>query len=90
MYKKEFIIVVLNLAIIITFGLIAIGSSSEQSAATSSHVDAARAGAQNAYCISSGYHALGYYAASECKSRCINAGYSAWCTGDVAGVCYCK
>lgn len=90
MYKKEIVIVALNIAVIITFGLIAIGSASEQSAAKSSYIDSARSGVQNAYCISEGYRALGYYSPSECKSKCIAAGYTAWCTGDVAGVCYCK
>lgn len=90
MYKTKIFWGMLNISIIGVFGMIAIGSSSQEPVSRSSHTDVVRSSIQNSYCISNGYKTLGYYPPEECKARCIEAGYSAWCTGDVAGFCYCK
>ena len=85
MFKKEIIIVLLNVTIIGIFGLIAVGSASQSDLSSDS-----RRALVIFSCTVEGYKAIGKYSVSECPQKCLEAGYAKYCTGEEAGWCYCK
>lgn len=105
MHKKTFFILALQVVVIGIFVLIAAGSGTDGTAASSSFKEGVRTGI-NAYSTaatvsraidyaSQGYTNIGNYSVSDCPKKCADAGYThSWRyasnnTGDLV-VCYCK
>ena len=86
MFKKNFLIIAVQVVVIGVFIMIAAGSGTDGAATTS----AARGFGQGFYCGSNGFTMIGS-ASSEraCMSKCESRGYRAYCYGDEGG-CFCK
>ncbi|MCL2860713.1 MAG: hypothetical protein FWF46_09310 [Oscillospiraceae bacterium] len=94
MSKKKFknILVITQLSILLIFGLFAIGSASSRELGMSNTdvYNTVRAGVQGGTCAARGFTYIGNFDQSECSSACVNAGYSAACTGENTTACFCK
>jgi len=90
MFKKKIknILVITQLAILLVFGLFALGSASSRDVGGT---NAVRAVLQGAACGGTGYTFIGYYnSPSDCSTACANAGYAHWCTGENTTSCFCQ
>jgi len=89
MSKKKIknILVIIQLAILLAFGLFALGSASSKDVGGT---NAVRAVLQGAACGGTGYTFIGYYSLSDCSTACKNAGYAHWCTGENTTACFCQ
>lgn len=88
MSKKNFFIITLQVVIIGVFLVIALGSSSQQSATQNTH--AARGFGQGLACGIGGFVMVSTESSqSACMNTCERKGYSAYCYGDEGG-CFCK